>query len=117
MSEFEKYKPNLQFAEGVTCSLAACHDLKRMIFFMVRGLSENPGHLLCEAAKTTMVYYRMAELTSFGMTLAWVLARNPVLLTWNGLAKHLPYLKAAVDKYRLMGADAPYCKLIFPPEY
>ncbi|KAL4112463.1 hypothetical protein QTP88_016248 [Uroleucon formosanum] len=37
MSEFEKFKLNLQFAQGVTSTLSSCHDIKRLIFFLVRG--------------------------------------------------------------------------------
>jgi len=71
---------------------------------------------MCEAAIITMGYYKMAELTSFSMVVEYILTQNPVLLAWNGVSKHVVYFKAALDKFRSLGNDAPYCKLLYPPE-
>lgn len=96
--------------------MSVCFEFKRLVFKIVRGLSLTNSHPLCETAKVTMIYYRFTELTAFAMVVEFILTKNPVLLAWNGIAKELPYLKNAVEKYRSLGPDAAYCKLLYPPE-
>jgi len=63
-----------------------------------------------------MVYFSMAELTGFSVIYDWILLKNPILLTWNGLAKHNANLIAAVTVFKSLGEDALYCKFLYPPE-
>lgn len=58
----------------------------------------------------------MAELTGYAMIYEWIMLKNPILLTWNVLAKHSANLVAANTVFRQMGTDGPYCKFLFPPE-
>lgn len=51
------------------------------------------------------------------MVVEYILTQNPVLLSWNGVKRiYIVNFKAALDKYRSMGPEAPYCKLLYPPE-
>lgn len=109
-------RPSVKFAEAVNSGVAGCFRFKRTVFYIVREIAMVSRHPLSDIAIITMGYFKMAELTSFGMVVEYVLTQNPVLLTWNGVAKHLMYFKAALDKYRSLGSEAPYCKLIYPPE-
>lgn len=113
---FESLMPTIKFSKGVNSGMSVCFDFKKLVFKTVRGISQNNHHPLCETAKVTMIYYRFAELTAFAMVVEYILTKNPVLLAWNGIAKELSYLKSAVDKYRYLGPDAAYCKLLYPPE-
>jgi hypothetical protein len=50
----------------------------------------------------------MAELTGFSMVHSEILMKNPILLGWNGLAKHTPKLYAALTLFRRLGENIPY---------
>lgn len=58
----------------------------------------------------------MSELTNFAMIYEWIILKNPILLCWNGLAKHLPSLITAVETFSKMGEDGPFCKFLYPSE-
>lgn len=113
---FNNIRPSVRFAEAVNSGVAGCFKFKRLVFKLVQEFSSSEAHPLYEIAKITMGYFKMAELTSFCMVVEYILTQNPVLLSWNGVNKYAVYFKAALDKYRSMGADAPYCKLLYPPE-
>lgn len=108
--------PELGFADKVNQMMAACFPFKTMMFRAIRSLTQRTKHGLSGIARVTMVYFSTAELTGFAMIYDWILLRNPILLTWNGLAKHNASLLAAVNVFRNLGEDAPYCKFLYPPE-
>jgi len=104
----------VKFDEAVNSGVAGCFHFKKAVFYIVRELSDITSHPLCDIAMITMEYFRMAELTYFRMVVEYILTQNPVLVSLNGVAKHMVYFKSALDKYRSLGTDAPYCKLLYP---
>jgi len=113
---YNNLRPSGKFAESVNSGVAGCFQFKRLVFTLIRELATAEEHPLHESAKITMGYFKMAELTSFSMVVEYILTQNPVLLSWNGVNKYLAYFKAALDKFRSLGPDAPYCKLLYAPE-
>lgn len=65
--------------------------------------------------KVTMTLLRGAELSNWSFIRHWIIYRNPDLLMWNELAKYLPALNAAFEKYLVLGEIADWCKLMFAP--
>jgi hypothetical protein len=108
-------RPSFNFTENINSIISSCFPVKTMIFRIVQSLSSLPTHSLGGLCQVTMVYFHMAELTGFGMVHSEILMKNPILLAWNGLAKHTPKLYAALTLFRRLGDDAPYCKFIYKP--
>jgi len=108
--------PELGFADKVNQTMASCFPFKTTVFRTIQSLSQRTTHALAPFAKITMVCFTMAELTGFSVIYDWILLKNPILLTWNGLAKHNANLIAAVNVFKSMGEDAPFCKFLYPPE-
>lgn len=108
--------PDLGFADKVNQMMASIFPFKTIIFRAVQSLATGQASQLSAIAKITMVYFSMAELTGYAMIYEWIMLKNPILLTWNGLAKHSANLVAANTVFRQMGNDGPYCKFLFPHE-
>lgn len=106
--------PSLNFADCVNACMFGGFPIKRLIFKLVRSISERPTNPLSAVCDITMIYYNMAELTGFSMAYSEVVLKNPILLAWNGLSKHVPKFIAAINLFKSMGPNAPYCKFLYP---
>jgi len=97
--------------------ISSCFPVKTAIFRIVKNLSSLPSHFLGNLCQVTMVYYHMAELTGFCMVHTEILMKKPILLAWNGLAKHTPklYVTLTLTLFRRLGDVAPYCKFLNRP--
>lgn len=109
-------RPDLGYVSRVNSSMAAGFHLKRQIFLSIRATSQMETHPLTGISKITMQYFSMAELTGFATAYDYIIVKNPILLSWNGLGKYTPYLLAAINAFRKMGEDGPYCKFLYPSE-
>jgi hypothetical protein len=109
-------RPSLNFTENINSVISSCFPVKTIIFKIVRNMSAIKSHSLGNICEVTMVYYHMSELTGFHMVHSEILLKNPILLGWNGLAKHTPKLYAALSLFRRLGDDGPYCKFLYRPQ-
>lgn len=96
--------------------MAAGFHIKRQVFLSIRATSQMDTHILTGISKITLQYFSMAELTGFATAYDYIVNKNPILLSWNGLGKYTPYLLAAINAFRKMGEDGPYCKFLYPSE-
>lgn len=113
---FTTLRPNITFASHINSAISAAFPFKRQVFQIIRSISEVDDHVMAGPAKITMIYFHMSELTNFAMIYEWIILKNPILLCWNGLAKHIPTLTTAVETFSKMGDDAPYCKFLYPSD-
>lgn len=89
-------------------------NIKRLLFRLVRSIAQRPSNPLSSICDITMIYFNMAELTGFSMAYNEIVLKNPILLAWNGLAKHMPKFIAAINLFKSMGPEAPFCKFLYP---
>lgn len=106
--------PSLNFADSVNSCMSGGFHIKRIIFRLVRSLSQREGNPLSAICDITMIYFNMAELTGFSMAYNEIVLKNPILLAWNGLAKHMPKFISAINLFKSMGQEAPFCKFLYP---
>lgn len=81
----------------------------------VYALSKS-NDLLAKGLEITVNLLRFAELSNFYIISSWISVLNPDLWVWNELAKYLPAIQAAQNKYESIGTMAPRCKTILPPQ-
>lgn len=108
--------PTLGVAANLYNAIAPRTQLRRTVFKLIRDVSSADESVWGSAFKVSMVYLMGSEMSHFIFIVKYILVENPILLSWNELAKLTPKLYAAFSKWCSLGDNAPYCKLIYPPE-
>lgn len=114
--DLEILKASITFCQSVYAALSYSYEYRRVFFYSLKNISESRKHYCSSPALVTMNLLKGAEISNFLFINRWILELNPWLLGWAELAKFVPDIKRANDKYISLGELAPYCKLLFPPQ-
>lgn len=112
---YQSLPPSMQFASSSYDALHAKFELRRLVFFQVYNTAKSRSSTdWVRGCQTSLVFLSGTEMTQFLTILNYIVIQNPILLTWNELAKETPYLIDAYNKWLQLRDLAPFAKLAYP---